>query len=310
MRVTALLALALLPGVVRSQDGEALVATKVERVEVPSAALGGPVPGLVQRPRAMAPEARVPVVFFLHGLRGSAATWTQRGAHRILDGLIATQRIRPLVLVAVDGRNSFYMNAKGRDDARFGDFVARDLVAWTDRTLPVRPEARGRGLLGDSMGGFGALLHGFLHPDLFGAVAAHQPSVFPEDRSRLPAWVQSGRGGRGAGLLTALFGEPVDEEWWLAHNLFHLARAERDPAHPLPAIYFDVGKDDRYGLADLNQAFHALLEERKIRHSFTLREGSHGREFYIDNLPHSLAFLDAAFHATGAPAGGAPPSDR
>ena len=123
-------------------------------------------------------------------------------------------------------------------------------------------------------------------------------TIFPEDRTQLPTWVQQGRGGR-SGLLSGLFGDPIDEQYWLDHNLFHIARTAPEGRFKELAIYFDVGKDYRYGLAAPTQSWHELLDARKIAHRFTLREGGHGREFFLDNLPESMGFLGKALARDG-----------
>jgi enterochelin esterase-like enzyme len=273
-------------------QGAELKASKIERVELESESLGQKVKLLLQIPLAKEEGEKFPVIVFLHGLRGSETTWTQRGAQHDYDAALVGKKIQPAIVVCPDGRNSFWMNGQGKSTQKYGDFLVKDLVAYLGKNHPVREGAKSRALLGDSMGGFGALLQAFSHPEVYGIVAAHQPSVFPEDRTKLPNWVQQGRGGS---LLTNLFGDPVNEEAWLGNNLFHLARTLEPSVLQKIDVYFDVGKQDRYGLADPNQAFHTLLEERKVGHDFHLRDGGHGREFYLDNLPHSLAFIDAAF---------------
>lgn len=265
-------------------------ASRIESSGFTSAALGRPVRLKVHLPAGFSPEKRYPVIYFLHGLRGSDGTWEQRGAHRSLDSLVAGGKVPPVIVACPAGGNSFYLNARGRPEDRYADMIVKDLVAHMDGQFPTLKSPSGRALLGDSMGGYGALVLALKNPDVFGAVAAHEGSIFPEDRSRLPTWVQQGRGGRGS-MLTGLFGDPIDEKHWLEHNPFHLVRSA-DPAKWKDLrIYFDVGKDDRYGLAGPTEEWHKLLDEKKVAHTYHLRDGEHGREFFLDNLPSSLVFL-------------------
>ena len=66
---------------------------------------------------------------------------------------------------------SQYINS--RATGRYADYLARDLVAHVDRRFRTLASARHRAVAGKSSGGYGALVHGMLFPDVFGAVASH-----------------------------------------------------------------------------------------------------------------------------------------
>ena len=120
---------------------------------------------------------RYPVVYFLHGFMGDHSL--SPAMQSVLDGAIATHRIRPFILVIPNERTSydgsFYSNS-----GLFGnweDFTARDLVQYIDgayRTL-ARPESRG--ITGHSMGGYGALKLAMHHPNVFSSVYALSPGA-------------------------------------------------------------------------------------------------------------------------------------
>jgi S-formylglutathione hydrolase FrmB len=135
-----------------------------------------------------------------------------------------------------------------------------------------------------SMGGYAALRIAFRHPDRFAAVATHS------------AMLLSGppRPGQGAhpGQLAAfarVFGEPPDMALWKAND--PLDGATRADAGAVPALSFDCGDQDRYGLAAGHQELHRRLEARRIPHEFALHPGDHGYEYVLSVLPASLAFL-------------------
>ncbi len=280
-------------------------AVVVEGFECPSEALGRSVRVRVQLPPGYAEsgDRRFPVIYFLHGLFGSERKWEQRGAHRTTDELMRAGKVPAAIIVCPDGGNGFYINARGRSTARYADFLVKELVKAVDGKYRTVADKAGRAMLGDSMGGYGALLNAMRNPEIFGAVASHEASIFPEDRSKLPPWASQGRGNR-TPLLAQLFGDPVDEQAWLENNLFHLARTAKDGQFGGLRIYFDVGTNDRYGLDGPTKEWHELLESKKIPHVYHLRDGGHGREFFEDNLPNSLAFLAEALKAARKPAPG------
>ncbi len=137
------------------------------------------------------PQRRFPVVYLLHGFRAKNHTWTKPAApgqglnlEEMVDNLIATGRIPPVIIVMPDGSNayggSFYLNSPVT--GKWEDFICRDLVAHLDATYRTIPHATARGLAGHSMGGYGAFLLGMRHPEVFGAVYALSPAclVFAE----------------------------------------------------------------------------------------------------------------------------------
>ena len=150
--------------------------------------LGDPAdqPVLVYLPPAYAaePARRFPVVYLLHGLGMKPADWERSGpGHPPLSAAI-TSALRAgtipseLIVVYANGANahvgSLYMNSSIA--GRWEDALVRDLVAWVDARYRTLPQAASRGVTGLSMGGFGALRFGFLHPDIFSAVYALSPA--------------------------------------------------------------------------------------------------------------------------------------
>ena len=85
---------------------------------------------------------------------------------------------------------------------RYEDYVIDEIVPHIDRTYRTIAGPEGRGVFGKSSGGYGAIMLGMQHPDVFGAVACHSgdmafdlvlPSRLPQVRQRHP---ESGRAGK------------------------------------------------------------------------------------------------------------------
>jgi enterochelin esterase family protein len=63
---------------------------------------------------------------------------------------------------------------------RYDTHLIRELVPFVDRTFRTRPARDHRGIMGKSSGGYGALVHGMRHADVFGAVACHSGDMYFE----------------------------------------------------------------------------------------------------------------------------------
>jgi S-formylglutathione hydrolase FrmB len=222
-----------------------------------------------------------PVVYALHGLFESSQFWERRELAAQLDELWSRQALPEFVVVAVDGGNSFFVNSPL---GAYEDLVTRDTIAHAEATYRVRKDRAGRGLFGVSMGGYAALRIAFSHPDLFAAVATHSAMLLAG-----PPRPGQGAAPQHLAAFARVFGEPPDMALWKAND--PLDWAERASPGSVPALSFDCGDRDRYGLAAGHEELHRRLDARKIPHVFALHPGDHGYEYVRSVLPESLGFL-------------------
>jgi enterochelin esterase-like enzyme len=158
----------------------------VERVKVHGASLEGNLEGdavdrdvIVFLPPGYAKEAtkRYPVVYALHGYSIGAEQWS-REIHvpQTIEGAFA-QGSAELIVVLPDSKTvhngSMYSSSVTTGD--FERFVAHDLVAYVDAHYRTLPERASRGLVGHSMGGYGATRIGMKHADVFGSLYVMSP---------------------------------------------------------------------------------------------------------------------------------------
>jgi len=227
---------------------------------------------------------KYPVVYALHGLFEGSGFWERRGLAPILAGLRASGAVPEFLVVAVDGGNSFFVNAPG---GRYEDLVTKDLVAHVEATYRVVPGRKGRALLGVSMGGYAALHVAFEQPGFAAAVATHSAMLL----ERIPSTDQ-GAGRWHMAAFTKVFGDPIDAALWAAND--PLAWARKVDPKSVPALFVDCGAEDRYGLANGHRELHKILDERGVAHSFELPPGDHGYDFVRARLEKSLRFLGEA----------------
>ncbi len=275
--IPALLALVALPAV-----------AEVRHESFRSEALGREVGVSVQLPPSYASgSARYPVVYALHGLFESDGFWERRGLSARLDELWARKALPEFVVVAADGGNSFFVDGPR---GRFEQLITRDVLAWAEGALRLRPGRDQRALLGISMGGYAALRIAFARPEAFGRVATHSAMLLTRPPSR-----DQGAGRWHMAAFEAVFGSPIDAALWSAND--PLALAEKAEARGLPALWLDCGADDRYGLAEGHRRLHEVLEKRHVPHAFDLPPGDHGYDFVRAVLERSLAFLSEGWGA-------------
>ena len=158
----------------------------VERLKVHGAALEGNLEGddvdrevLVFLPPGYAANQsrRYPVIYALHGYSIGASQWSQEiHVPQTIEGAFA-KGAQEMIVVLPDSKTvyngSMYSSSVTTGD--FEGFISRDLVAYVDSHYRTIPKRSARGLVGHSMGGYGASRIGMKHSDVFGSLYIMSP---------------------------------------------------------------------------------------------------------------------------------------
>lgn len=120
---------------------------------------------------------RYPVVYALHGYSIGAEQWSHEiHVPQTIEGAFA-KGSQEIIVVLPDSK-TIYNGSMYSSSATTGDFekfISRDLVSYVDAHYRTIPERTSRGLVGHSMGGYGASRIGMKHPDVFGALYIMSP---------------------------------------------------------------------------------------------------------------------------------------
>ena len=122
-------------------------------------------------------KRRYPVVYALHGYSIGAEQWTHEiHVPQTIEGAFA--KGSPEMIVVLPDSKTIYNGSMYSSSATTGDFekfIWHDVVAYIDAHYRTVAERRSRGLVGHSMGGYGASRIGMKHPDVFGALYIMSP---------------------------------------------------------------------------------------------------------------------------------------
>ena len=273
--------------------------SRVEYSTLNSASLGRELKYAIQYPPSYNSDAkrRYPVLYFLHGMNGSEQEFERRGVADAVNRLRDGGKVGELIIVAPDGGNSFYLNAK--NGVRYEDAIVKDLIPHIEKTYRAIGKPDGRAIQGISMGGFGALLIAFKHPEMFSSVTTHSAALFEE----LPDTSGSNRRAQFlARMIGNLFGDPPDEAFFQANNPINLAETHNAAIKKSGLkIYFDVGDQDRYGFQGSNKLLDERLTKAGVPHEYHMFPGNHGWEYMISVADRSYGFLWQSLKANGKP---------
>src|SRR6187402_1316497 len=143
---------------------------------------------------------RYPVVYALHGYSIGADQWSKEiHVPQTIEGAFA-KGAREMIVVLPDSKTvhngSMYSSSVTTGD--FENYVARDVVFYIDAHYRTMPNRSSRGLVGHSMGGYGASRIGMKHADVFGSLYIMSPCCLSPRGSG---------GGRAAGATNAAANE-------------------------------------------------------------------------------------------------------
>jgi S-formylglutathione hydrolase FrmB len=158
----------------------------VERIKIHGTALEGNLEGdavdrdvIVFLPPGYSKDKHrhYPVVYALHGYSIGAEQWTHEiHVPQTIEGAFA-QGAKEMIVVLPDSKTvhngSMYSSSVTTGD--FEKFIAHDVVAYIDAHYRSIPNRESRGLVGHSMGGYGASRIGMKHPDVFGSLYIMSP---------------------------------------------------------------------------------------------------------------------------------------
>ena len=229
---------------------------------------------------------KYPVLYLLHGLGGNEQSAAISGEWTLLQDLRRDHKVGDFLVVAPDGRDTFYINSRD-SKTLYGDFFVREFMPFIERTYRVRTDRASRGISGFSMGGYGALHIGFAHPELFGSVSAHSAALMRDPPKGINAEVSAGN--LAARLLTNVFGNPIDRKFWDLNSPFVMAK-KNSALLAKTKIYFDCGTEDSYGFnrgaSELDQTLKSLM----IPHEFHLYPGGHSISYLLAHREASFEF--------------------
>ena len=288
----------------------------VERIKIHGKALEGNLEGdAVDRdvfvflpPSYTKEKARhYPVVYALHGYSIGAEQWTHEiHVPQTIEGAFA-QGAKEMIVVLPDSKTlhngSMYSSSVTTGD--FEQFIAHDIVAYIDAHYRTIPERRSRGLVGHSMGGYGATRIGMKHADVFGSLYIMSPCCLasrpgpnpdvdkaldavktPEDSAKLSFFARATLATAAAWSpdpknpplyldLPTKDGQPQPDVLakWTANAPLAFVDQYIDNLREYHGISIDVGDQD--GLRVDTAKLHDILDKYGIANSFEVYEGTH-----------------------------------
>ena len=219
---------------------------------------------------------RYPVLYLLHGIGDHYDAWVKN------TNLVEYARPYPLIIVMPEGDKAWYVNG-AVPNSRWEDYIMKEVMPYVDSHYRTLQQLGMRATAGLSMGGYGALMLGLKHRDLFSVAASLSGALgvtdwTPENMGAdFPDWIRKS-------VLDAFgpAGSPQRKEYALDQLI-------NAPVAELPFIYLDCGTEDHLLVHSRN--FSKLLQEKKIPHDYREQPGIHEWPLWDQQIQEVLRLL-------------------
>ena len=199
-------------------------------------------------------ENKLPLLILLHGFGGDHTSWL------FFTKVEMYAEEHNIAVVMINGENNYYLN---NQIGKFYDFIETELKDYLYGTFPISSKRDDNFIAGLSMGGYGALYHGFSNPQAYKAIGAFSPAIKPANLTKSGIIVES------VSLRKLIISHKKE----------------------LPDIYLSIGSED--SLLPQNLKFVKYLEDSHIASTSKVVPGyGHEWRLWDIELENFLKFID------------------
>ncbi len=219
-------------------------------------------------------------VYILHGYSGNP----NRTVQEDIPDLVQKAKTFQTIYILPNGNfNSWYVDSPIDPGSQYTTFIAVELVNYIDQHYPTLQHRSARGILGWSMGGYGALHIGIAYPQTFSIVGSSCGAI---DFDRF------GKGYKGY-QVDKVLGDLKD-----LNDSERIYSNEDRMMQNKQHYMIDCGTQDQQML-EMNRTFHNHLTDKNIEHLYIESKGGHDTAYWSKSLSQQLALFQNYFQNEG-----------
>ena len=229
--------------------------TELRDQTIKSTVLGRTMKYSVYLPKGYDKSKEYPVLYMLHGANGSNNDWLNGGKINANASTAASDGTAPeMIVICPDcGGDNFYCDNYKGNDIKYMTYFFTEFLPTVENLYAVKKDRASRAIGGLSMGGFGSLYYGLLHPEMFSYVYACSPATYIDG----------------------------------APNLYELL--SKADVSKLPGITIEIGTEDFLFQSAGN--FKQALDANKVPNEYITRAGTHDWPFWAACTPKIMKKL-------------------
>ena len=229
--------------------------TELRDQTIESKVLGRTMKYSVYLPKGYDKSKEYPVLYMLHGANGNNNDWLNDGKINANASTAASDGTAPeMIVICPDcGGDNFYCDNYKGNDIKYMTYFFTEFLPTVENLYAVKKDRASRAIGGLSMGGFGSLYYGLLHPEMFSYVYACSPATYIDG----------------------------------APNLYDLL--SKADVSKLPGITIEIGTEDF--LYESAGSFKQALDAKKVPNEYITRAGTHDWPFWAACTPKIMKKL-------------------
>ncbi|MFH6995004.1 alpha/beta hydrolase [Flavobacterium sp. FlaQc-48] len=217
-------------------------------------------------------------IYILHGYSGNP----DRTYKEDIPDLVSKSQKYNTIYILPDGNfNSWYVDSPVDASSQYQTFIGKELVEYIDASYPTTQNRKFRGILGWSMGGYGALNIGVFYQNTFAVVGSSCGAL---DFNRFGKNFHHYQVDKVLGDFKSL-----PKQYFTFDKTKEMASSDQ-------LYILDCGTDDTQ-MIDMNRDFHHLLSNEKIEHFYIESPGGHDPKYWNKSLSAQLALFENYFNS-------------
>jgi len=232
-----------------------------------------------------------PVLYLFHGLGNNEHAWIQYGdMKRLMDAMYSNDAIVPMIVVMPNARNSWFIDDID-SDFPFETMFIDEFIDHIDLNYRTRSEKKFRAFGGLSMGGYGALILAFKHPEVVSSIFSLSPGIWTDET------IQTLSNEDYLRTFDKLYTTDPDNrltERWKAHSIHHQVKVKSQSDLSKVKYYITSGDDDA-GISVATAELHILFKDKNVPHEYRVYDGGHTWEYWRKTFPEAVRFISDEF---------------
>lgn len=215
-------------------------------------------------------------IYILHGYSGNPIRTYEQDIPNLKQKAVEYNTI---YILANGNYNSWYVDSPCKTDSQYQTFIGEELVTYIDTHYPTIKEKESRGILGWSMGGYGAIHIGTHFSKTFSIIGSSCGAL---DFNLLKTNYIKYQVNQVLGNLDTL------NKQYSMTNMIDLI----EKSHQM--LILDCGTEDNQ-MIEMNRTFHQLLTNRHIHHLYIESPGDHTPTYWSEALSNQLSLFENFF---------------
>jgi len=126
-------------------------------------------------------ESRYPVLYLVPGRSSASGTWFAAGLSDVVDRMILSEEIPPLLIVTTENI----------DNDPMADTIYNELIPYIESQYPIIDNRQYRAVAGGSLGGIAAYRLAFQYPNIFSSAGIFGAGAISGEETHINEWLSS-----------------------------------------------------------------------------------------------------------------------